>query len=142
MADEAKETLQRIFDEVFSQGNIDAIDDLVAEDLIEHEEPPPGIPPGREGFKQFVQMIREAFPDLRFEVEEMIGEGDKAAAVATVTGTHQGEYLGIPPTNKQVKIEAIDLIRVEGGKCVEHWGVSDIMSLMQQLGAMPAQAPA
>ena len=82
-------------------------------------------------------MFRGAFPDLEFVAEDMIAEGDKVAARITVRGTHKGPFLDIAPTGKQVSVNAIDIFRFANGKIVEHWGVMDQMSMMQQLGAIP-----
>jgi predicted ester cyclase len=83
-------------------------------------------------------MIREGFPDLRATVEDALTEGDRAAARVKVTGTHDGEYMGIPASGKRIEIETIDIVRVADGKCVEHCGITDNMSLMQQIRGDPA----
>jgi steroid delta-isomerase-like uncharacterized protein len=99
---------------------------------------------GREGVRQIVSAFRRAFPDLTFEVHDVIAEGDKVVARVTIHGTHQGELMGIPPTGKRASVGAIDIMRVEGGKLAEHWGVTDNLAMMQQLGVipMPGEAPA
>jgi len=83
-------------------------------------------------------MFRTAFPDVRFTVEDQIADGDLLANRFTVRGTHQGEFMGIPPTGKQATVSGIDMIRVRDGKVVEHWVQMDQMGLMQQLGLMPS----
>ena len=136
MADNA-ELIKRFYDEVFGNGNLDLIDELTTEGLVDHEEGLPGQPPGREGVKFFIKALREAFPDIKAEVDVTLSEGDLAAARAIARGTHEGEFMGVPPSNKSVEFEGIDIIRVEDGKVAEHWGVTDTMSLMQQIGAIP-----
>ncbi len=101
--------------------------------MIEHERFP-GLESGREGFKTFVTTFREAFPDLQVTVEDMIAEGDKVAARATMRGTHQGEFLGIPPSGNSIEVPVVDIVRFSDGMGVEHWGVTDNMAMMVQLG--------
>ena len=135
-AEENKALFRRLVDEFINTGNEAVADEVMTPDFVEHEEL--GGPPTREGVKQFFAMFRAAFPDLRVTIEDMIAEGDKVVARLTMRGTHQGEFLGIPPTGKQVTMGVIDIVRVADGKAVEHWGISDQLGLMQQLGAIPA----
>lgn len=83
-------------------------------------------------------MIRAAFPDLHVTVEDMVAEGDKVVARVTMSGTHKGEFMGIAPTGKQITVGIIEILRIAGGKVVEHWNVVDSLGMMQQLGAVPA----
>ena len=136
MSEQNKVIVRRMYDEVVGQGKLDLIDELVDPDVVEHEEFP-GISPGREGVKEFFSMFRNAFPDLQFAVEDMVAEGDKVAARITIRGTHKGPFLDIAPTGKQITVDAIDIFRFASGKIVDHWGVTDQMSMMQQLGAIP-----
>jgi steroid delta-isomerase-like uncharacterized protein len=139
MTTEQNKALYRQFvEEVFNQGNVNAIDELVAPDFIEHEELPPGIPTDREGVKQLSIMLRSAFPDLKATIDDVLAEGDKVVARMTWTGTQKGEFMGIPPTGKSVSIGVIDIVRFAGNKFVEHWGLMDSAGMMQQLGAVPA----
>jgi len=133
-----KALFRRFVDEVFNHGNMSVIDELVAPDFVEHEELPPGIPQDLEGSKQLATMLRSAFPDLEATIHDIIAEGDKVAVRMTWTGTQQGEFMGIPPTGKSVSIGVFDIVRVAGGKLVEHWGQMDNMGMMQQLGVIPA----
>jgi len=136
MADK-KDTMSRFYEEILGGGNLDLVDELTTDDFIDHEEGPPGTPAGREGVKAFVSMFREAFPDLKVEVDEMLEDGDLAAARATFSGTHDGEFMGVPASGKKVSIETIDIVRFDGDRVAEHWGVTDVMALMQQIGAIP-----
>ena len=119
--DDNKALLQGVYDELFSGGKIEVIDELVAEDMVEHEEFP-GLTPDREGVKQFVRLLRDDFSDIRFTPEDMIAEGDRVVARIRITGTHRGEFAGIAATNKTVDLQAIDILRFQDGKAVEHWG--------------------
>lgn len=136
-AEQNKAVVRRLIDEVFNQGNVDAVDDLLAPNFIEHEELPPGVPAGSEGVKQLARMLRSGFPDFRAAIEDVIAEDDRIVVRMTWTGTQTGEFMGIPPSGKPVSFGVIDVLRMADGKCTEHWGVMDSMSLMQQLGAVP-----
>ena len=129
---------RRVVDDVISRGNVATFDDLTTPDFVEHEELPPGIPKNREGVKQFFSLLHTAFPDTMATIEHLVVQGDMVAARLVVTGTHRGDFAGIPPTGKQVSIQVFDLVRVIDGKMTEHWGLSDQFSLLQQLGAIPA----
>jgi steroid delta-isomerase-like uncharacterized protein len=111
-----------------------AVDELCATDFVSH-----GTEEIR-GIKNVKKSTSEefaAFPDLHFTIDDMIAEGDKLAARYTITGTHKGEYMGIPPTNKKVTVSAMSIDRIAGGKFAEEWGMHDTLSLMQQLGVVP-----
>ena len=140
-AEENKALLQRVYEQIFNQGNLDQIEEFFSADFVDHEAPPPGMEglEGIEVLRQFVKVSRDAFPDLQFTAEDMIVEGDKVAARYTMRGTHQGEFLGVAPTGKQIEVTGIDIVRFEGGKMVEHWANSDELGMMQQLGLVPEQ---
>lgn len=129
--------MNRIYDEAINQGNMDVFDELVSPNVVEHEELP-GFEPTRDGVKQYFQMMHTAFPDLHFQVDDIFAAGDKVVARITVHGTQQGEFMGMEPTGEKIAVKGIDIIRFENGKLVEHWGVTDAMTMMQQLGAIPA----
>ena len=137
MADNA-DLLKRFYDEVVGGGNLGLVDELCTENVVDHEEGLPGQPPGKEGIRFFVEKLRAAFPDIRVSVDVTLSQGDLAAGRGIVTGTHQGDFMGIPASGKKVEFEVVDIIRVEDGKAAEHWGLTDVMGLMQQLGAIPA----
>ena len=98
--------------------------------------------PGREGWKQQFAMMLIAFPDLHFTVDVVVAEGDKVASRLTINATHNGEFMGLPPTGNQGSITGVDIFRIVGGKVVERWGNYDLFGLMQQIGAVspPGQA--
>ena len=130
--------IKRFYEDVIAKGDLALIDELTADGFVDHEEGLPAQPSGREGVKYFVSAMREAFPDIRpTSVEPMLADGALEAAGVILTGTHQGELMGVGATGTTVEFESIDIIRVEDGKVAEHWGVADTMSLMQQLGAIP-----
>ncbi len=136
MTEDNKALNRRFVEEVINQGNLDAIDELIDPGVVDHSVPA-GFPTGREGAKQFAAMMRSAFPDLHHTIEDMIAEGDKVVMRSTWSGTHQGEFMGIPATGKRVTVSAIDISRVADGRIVEHWEQSDALGLMQQLGVVP-----
>jgi len=134
-------TMRRAYD-LISAGNIDGFGDLVADDFVEHEETP-GLEPTKEGVKQFFRMYRAAFPDLRMEPQDVLVSGDKVVARVRATGTHQGEFMGMPASGKSFDVQLIDIIRFgDDGLVHEHWGVFDALAMMQQLGAIPGPPPA
>ncbi len=124
-SEENKAVVRRLFEEVLNEGRLAAIDELVAIDYLSH-----AGAPRREDFKQVVIRLRAGFPDLRYTIEDLIAEGDKVVIRATMHGTHGGDYLGIPPTGKQVTSESIHIVRLASGKFREHWAQGD---LRQQL---------
>ena len=128
--------MKRLYD-LINAGDIDGFGELLAEDFVEHEELP-GLEPSKEGVKQLFHMYRAAFPDLRMEPQDVLVSGDKAVARVRATGTHQGEFLGMPATGRSVDVQLIDITRFgDDGLAREHWGVLDALALMQQLGAIP-----
>jgi steroid delta-isomerase-like uncharacterized protein len=129
-----KATVRRIYEEVFSQGDFDLGDELLADDFVEHEHLPPGIPPGKAAPRTLMTMMRGAFPDFQAAVEELLEDGDKVVARARFSGTHQGEFMGIPPTGRSFEITAIDILQFRDGRAIAHWGVMDMAGMMEQLG--------
>jgi steroid delta-isomerase-like uncharacterized protein len=138
---EGVDLIQRFYDEVLCQGDVEKVGDFVADDVIDHE-PFPGQPEGIEGVRQFVGIMSAAFSDLKTTVGPSLESGDMASAEVTITGRHTGEFMGVPATDKSFEITSIDIVRFEDGKCAEHWGVTDNMALMQQIGAIPEPAQA
>jgi steroid delta-isomerase-like uncharacterized protein len=133
-----KAMVRQMIEEVFNRGDLSRVDDYLAPDFVEREELPPGLPGGRDGVKQLTAILRSAFPDFKATIDDLVAEGDEVVIRQTWRGTHRGEFMGVPPTGKSVSFGVIDILRIAGGKVVEHWGLMDSMSLMQQLGAMPA----
>ena len=109
--------IKRFYEEVIIGGNLSLVDELTAEDLVDHEEGLPGQPPGREGVKFFVNAMRQAFPDLRLTtLDPTMTDGDLEAARTILSGTHTGEFMGIPASGSTVEFESIDIIRLSDGK--------------------------
>jgi steroid delta-isomerase-like uncharacterized protein len=140
-SDGNKHLMQRLYDELVNEGNLDVVDELLAETFEEHEEFP-GIPPTREGVKQFFALFRTAFPDVTCEVEHMVAEGVFVSSHVRMHGTHQGEFMGVAATGRPFDVHVFDLVRFQDGLATAHWGVFDAMTLMQQLGAIPEPPPA
>ena len=134
--EENKALARRFVEEVQNKGNIDAIDEFLADRMVNHSAPP-GIPPDREGVKQLFIMFRQAFPDFHAVIHDQIAEGDEVMTRKTFYGTHEGEFFGIPPTGKEVTIELIEVLRVADGKITDHRGVANLYSVLQQLGQLP-----
>ena len=131
--EEDKAIARRWNDEVWSKGNLAAIDELLATDFV-FNYAPPEVAPDLEAYKQTVTMLCAAFPGP-VAIEDMVAEGDKVAVRWAYRGTHKGEFMGIAPTRKQVTMTGISILRIVGGKIVEEWGESDNLGFMQQLGA-------
>jgi steroid delta-isomerase-like uncharacterized protein len=136
--EENKVVVRRFVEEVQSQHRLDLVDELFDPDYIDHAVPA-GMPPaqGTGYFKQFYTMMLQAFPNVHATIHDQIAEGDKVTTRKTFRGTHQGEFMGIPPTGKDIELLVIDVFRVNSSKLVEHWGAWDRLSMLEQLGAMP-----
>ncbi|HEY3228646.1 MAG TPA: ester cyclase [Roseiflexaceae bacterium] len=135
-AEDNKHNVQRAFDGLFNRGELALADELASADFLNHEAPP-DAPRGPEGLRQIVTMLRTAFPDIHYDVEEVIAEDDKVAARTTMQGTQTGPFMGIPPTGRRVVQAQIHILRFVGGKAVEHWAVRDDLRLLRQLGMVP-----
>jgi steroid delta-isomerase-like uncharacterized protein len=132
--------LHRFIDEVINGRDLDrALGELVAEDFVE-QNPLPGQGPGRAGLRDVLARMFAGFPDLRWEVQETVVEAERVASVSFWTGTHQGEFLGIPATGRSVEVESWNLDRFQDGQLTESRIIMDVMGLLTQLGALPAPA--
>ena len=129
-----KATMGQIIDTMFNQGDYDAGEALIADDFVEHEELPPGVPPGKAAPRGMVTMMRAAFPDIHVTIEDMLQDGDKVVVRSRFSGTHEGEFMGIPATGNKFDIAVIDIVEFRDGKAVAHWGVMDNAAMMEQLG--------
>jgi predicted ester cyclase len=127
---------RRFNDEILSQGKLEVIDELVADDFVEHQAMP-GMPEGKDALRTFTEMFRAGFPDMKVETLATAVDGDEVWIHSRMTGTHQGELMGIEPTGKKVDVMMFDRIRMRDGKAVEHWGASDDLGMMTQLGVVP-----
>jgi steroid delta-isomerase-like uncharacterized protein len=133
-----KNLMRRAVEEVWNKGNFDILGELITDDFISHSDKPEEELRGHEEVKQFYTKLREAFPDIHFTIKDQITEGDKVVTQWRATATHKGEFKGIPPTGKRVNFSAMEIARFINGKAVECWTNVDELSLMQQLGVIPA----
>jgi steroid delta-isomerase-like uncharacterized protein len=138
MAEDLKARTLEGFERMFNQGDLDYVDEALDPGGVDHQEPL-GTEFGAH-LKEVITMMREAFPDLHFEVHEIISEGDIVATRSTMTGTHEGRFnLGplaaLPPTGKRVEVPHMHFFRSENGRVVDMWHVWDTLKLMRQLGA-------
>jgi predicted ester cyclase len=134
MSTEDNKALVRRFYEEFNKKNLAVIDQFIDPNFVDHS-PPPGLPADIEGAKQQFGIF-QAFPDLHVTVQDLIAEEDKVMARLNIRGTHQGPFMGLPPSGRHVTFAAIDIHRIAGGKSVEHWDTSDTLGLLQQLGVV------
>jgi steroid delta-isomerase-like uncharacterized protein len=132
---ENKSLVRRLVDEAQVGGRLETVDELLAEQFVDHS-PLPGLPPTREGVKMLFAGLRAAFPDLRIAISEQIAEDDRVATRKTFRGTHNGDFLGVPASGRPVEFEVIDILTFESGKITEHRVILDQLGLLKQLGAM------
>jgi steroid delta-isomerase-like uncharacterized protein len=141
MSTENKALVQRWFDEVWNRGRVEAIDELLAPDALVHGLGD-GEMRGAAAFKPFHAAYREAFPDVRIQIDDMVAEGDQVAFRWTATASHQGNSLGFAATNRNVRFQGMGIIRVRNGKLVEGWNTFDQLGMLQQLGIAQLPGPA
>jgi steroid delta-isomerase-like uncharacterized protein len=118
---------------IFQEKDFAALTSLMRDDYIQHN---PLVRQGSKGFQDFFEAWFEASPDFRFELKQIVSEGDKVWVYGTYSGTHQGDWLGIPATGNAYKFDAVDIFRVQDGKLAEHWDVLDVYTLFKQLGTI------
>lgn len=136
MLDANKQLIIRYFEEVWNSGKLEVLDEIIAQSYINHT---PGIAnpiPGPDGLKPIVTAIRKAFPDLKYVIENMVVSEKQVAVHTIMHGTHKGDFFGLAPTNKVVKVNQMQIERIIDNKIVEHWRVTDELSMMRQLGQM------
>src|SRR5215469_14758978 len=119
-----------------NNGRLDDLDQVFAQSVVDHD-PAPDQGPGPDGFKQFFSTLRGAFPDLHITPEHVDSTEDDIAVAYTITGTHQGDFLGVAPTGKRISARGMQIARFEDGKIVERWGSSDELGILKQLGVVP-----
>lgn len=142
MSQQNKMLIRRAVEEVWNRGNYAVLDEIVARDFVIHAATPGDEIHGPEGAERFLVMLRAAFPDIHFTIDDQFADGDRVATRWTARATHTGEFQGIPPTGKQISLTAIDIDRIADGKVVECWTNSDDLGLLQQLGVVPTPGPA
>ena len=138
MSEQNKELVRRFADEVVNRHDVDAANAIIADDFVEHE---PGFGSGLGGFKEGFGMRFVAFPDLTVRIHELLAEGDKVVARMTYRGTHRGDFLGLAASGKLIQVHAMDIVRIDHDKMVEHWGLFDMLALLQQLEVVPNLGP-
>jgi steroid delta-isomerase-like uncharacterized protein len=124
----------RYFEEVWNQGKLDVLDEIIAPEYINHN---PGITnplPGPLGLKPIVEAIRRAFPDLHYVIKNMVISNSQVAVHTTMHGTHLDHFFGIAPTHKVIKINQMQIERIHNNKIIEHWRITDDLAMLQQLG--------
>ncbi len=137
MSPETNKALVRRFYEEIDKGNLDILDELVAEDYLDHNPPPfPGLGSGRTGLKQGFKLFWEATPG-HHQIEDQIAEGDKVVTRLTSIGKHEGDLPGAPRTGNDLKMTSITIHRIAGGRLVEKWAEKDMIGFLQQIGVMP-----
>lgn len=143
MSEDNKAFMRRWFEEVWNKGREEAIDEMLAEDVVANGLVDESGEPlrGTAGFKPYFRRFREAFPEIEVVVEDVIAEGDKVAARCTVRGYHRGDTLGFAATERPVEFTGVSIIRIRDGKIVEAWNNFDFMTMFQQLGALSLVAP-
>ncbi len=137
MSSEENKRLVRRFYEEIDKGNVDVIDELVAENYVDHNPPPfPGLAKGREGVKQAFKIFWEATPG-HHHIEDQIAEGDKVVTRVSSYGKHEGDLPGAPRTGNDLKMTSITIHRIADGKLVEKWAEKDVIGFLKQIGVMP-----
>jgi predicted ester cyclase len=131
---------RRLIEEGFNKGNLEVVDDLTSPAIVEHQSFGPNHAPGAAGVRAVVQSLRSAFPDFQLEIQDLVADGGTVWLRMVATGTHGGPFMGHAPTGRAMRIDVFDIIRVEDGRMVEHWGVPDRLGALLQLGL--AQSPA
>lgn len=131
-----RKIVETYFNEVWNKGRVDVLDALLTSDYINHTPSTPDPPRGPGGLKPIVEGIRAGFPDLHYEIVDLIITHDRVVARVVMTGTHTGTLFGIPPTGKRVNVNQINIEQIVNGKIAEHWRVTDELTMMKQLGVI------
>jgi steroid delta-isomerase-like uncharacterized protein len=130
MAD--RDIVKRLTNEGFIGGNAAAVDELVADGFVDHD-PPPGVPPTKDGVKMVIEAINAAFSDMAVEFDEYLDTTDGCVVENwAMTGKHTGEAFGLPPSNQSIRVRGVEIFRVENGKIAEHWGAVDMSDVAQK----------
>ena len=127
----------RLQEEVFGQGKLESVDELVAPDYVSHAPGDPELSRGPEDTKEIVRAYRSAFPDINFAVEKQVAEGDMVVTCWIARGTHRGEFMGVPPSERRIEVSGMSMDRFSGGRLVENWNNWEALEMMRQIGAIP-----
>lgn len=133
-----KAIVEAFIRELFTNGDLEAVDRYLAPDFVNHDAPFPGAPDGPEGMRHAAIRYRTALPDWHSDVHQMIAEDDLVVERFTARGTHQGELMGVPGTGKTILLRGINIFRITDGRIVERWGQLDQLGILHQLGLAPA----
>lgn len=136
-AEENKLISWRLQEEVFGGGKLELVDELLAPDYISHAPGDPELSRGPEDIREIVRAYHSAFPDIAFRVEKQVAEGDMVVTRWTARGTHRGEFMGVPPSGRRVRVSGMSMDRISGGRIVENWNYWEALEMMQQIGAVP-----
>jgi steroid delta-isomerase-like uncharacterized protein len=137
MSEQNKALIRRLFAEDISPGNSAVATEIIHLAFHDHTNPP-GMERGLDGHNAIVALFKAAFPDMWWQIHEMIAEGDRVVVRTTMEATHQGDFFGIPPTGTHVSVDGVHILRIADGKIAEHWGNNDDLGLMRQLGVIPS----
>lgn len=130
--------ITRYFEEVWNQGKLDVLDELIASNYVNHSPGTPNPAPGPDGLKPIVAALRDGIPDVKFAIQDMVVTPDKVAVRVVMSGTQTGNLFGIPATGRRVTVNQLQIERIENGKIVEHWRQTDDLGMMRQLGLIPS----
>ena len=135
--EENKEISWRLQEEVFGQGKLESVDELVAPDYVSHAPGDPELSRGPEDIKEIVRAYHSAFPDINFTVEKQVAEGDMVVTRWIARGTHRGEFMGVPPSGNHIEVSGMSMDRISGSRIVENWNNWEALEMMRQIGAIP-----
>jgi len=135
MRDQMRQTVTRYFEQLWSRGDESLIEELLHPDYVNNSPGSPQMPTDRSGVRWVLRALRGAFPDLHYTIEDMVIGDDAVAVRTTLTGTHRGDFFGLPPTGRAVKVNQINIERFRDGRIVSHHRVTDMAEMMRQLGA-------
>jgi steroid delta-isomerase-like uncharacterized protein len=129
--------IKQYFSEVWNKGNIDMLDALLSPGYLNHSSSIPDSPPGPEGLKPIVAAMRHAFPDLHYEIKDLVITNYRVVARVLMTGTHKGDFFGLAPTHRKIMVNQVNIEYISAGRISEHWRVTEELSIMKQLGVIP-----
>jgi steroid delta-isomerase-like uncharacterized protein len=129
--------IRRYFAELWNEGRVELIPELLAENYVNHSPGTPDMPRDRSGVAGIVRAMRTAFPDLNYRIDGIVADDRAVAVRLSVSGTHAGDFFGVPPSGKSFRVAQINIEQVQDGKIVAHYRTTDELSLLRQIGALP-----